>query len=200
MRDGKLFHIGWGEAMELKVGTLKELGVCAGDVVKNVSSKKLFDIVLVNEDTDHERIKFCDFGKLYALSRDGENHQSVEESFMPLWCVISLATPSSPKLWKDLTPEEKGALLLAAHEGKIIEFYFRGRGWAKCVDNRPLWSGNDAYRIKPEPKIETVSMAVHHHPAIGWQANPKCATSTHNITFNTIDGKPDCSSVKMEEI
>jgi hypothetical protein len=40
---------------------------------------------------------------------------------VPHWRIVSRA-PAAPKLWRDMTPEEKGALLLAAHEGKVIEY------------------------------------------------------------------------------
>lgn len=52
-----------------------------------------------------------------------------------------------PTLWRDMTPEEKGALLLAKYEGKVIDTYVH-----------PVWVSyqgsiyhGDAYRIRPEP-------------------------------------------------
>jgi len=107
------------------VGTLQELGVKAGDVVG--CKGDLYDIVLVTNETKHPRIHLCEIGKLYALSRDGRKHQSVDESFITQWVIISRATPT-PKLWRDMTPEEKGALMLAAHEGKVIEWSY-GLPW-----------------------------------------------------------------------
>lgn len=32
------------------------------------------------------------------------------------------------KLWRDMTPEEKGALLLAKHEGKRIQCFTKANG------------------------------------------------------------------------
>ncbi len=60
----------------------------------------------------------------------------------------------TPKLWRDMTPEEKGALLLAHHEGRGIEIATRDhKAW---YDANPTWQENFAYRVKPEPKVETV--------------------------------------------
>lgn len=60
------------------------------------------------------------------------------------------------KLWKDMTPEEKGALLLAYHEGKVIEHtIWSSKEWfeAKKGVHSPLsWHDDLAYRVKPEPK------------------------------------------------
>jgi hypothetical protein len=51
----------------------------------------------------------------------------------------------TPKLWRDMTPEEKGALLLAHHEGKVIEILDYGE-W---LEANPDWAPYDAYRIRP---------------------------------------------------
>lgn len=55
---------------------------------------------------------------------------------------------NTPKPWRDLTDAEKGALLLAHHEGKRIEvkhpFY---DDWDYT---RQLWAENGIYRIAPE--------------------------------------------------
>lgn len=62
------------------------------------------------------------------------------------------------RLWKDMTPEEKGALLLAYHEGKVIEFSFPEDGlgwWSTSKDDGGgvlSWHSNGCYRVKPQPK------------------------------------------------
>ena len=111
----------------------------------------------------------------------------------------------TPKLWRDMTPEEKGALLLAHHEGKVIEYYDHGVGW---VTERPIWDDYCAYRIKPEPKRETVEVKL---------CITSCGKSFHmephflrghygdddfyfTLTFDTIDGKPDPASIKIEKL
>ena len=102
----------------------------------------------------------------------------------------------TPTLWRDMTPEEKGALLLARHEGKVIENTWNsGKSW--CRDD-PYWSDDYAYRIKPEPKVETVKLRAGGDLKI-WGTWTDL-DDTHSITFNLIDGKPDPASIKMEEI
>ena len=103
--------------------------------------------------------------------------------------------PEYPKLWRDMTPEEKGALLLAHHEGKVIEMtsYIPGTSqlaWNECPSNwRPTDTG--IYRIRPEPVRETV---VRYYQA------GDSVFDTHLITFETVDGEPDCASIKMEKL
>ena len=53
------------------------------------------------------------------------------------------------KIWQDLTPEEKGALLLAHHEGEEIQFELSGVEWIKA---EPSWEGIIAYRVRPKPE------------------------------------------------
>lgn len=95
-----------------------------------------------------------------------------------------------PKLWCYMTPEEKGALLLAHHEGKVIEGWLYGDKW-KVLS--PEWDQHNAYRIKPE--AETVE---------GWWDgyfhNGEPVRDYYRITFNLIDGEPDTSSIKMETL
>ena len=62
------------------------------------------------------------------------------------------------KLWKDMTSEEKGALLLAYHEGKVIEWgYGYGKDFHVAGSSAeeglyPEWTDYCSYRVKPEPK------------------------------------------------
>lgn len=64
-----------------------------------------------------------------------------------------------PKKWGEMTDAEKGALLLAHHEGKVIESWsgigspVKGIGeWGHC-DEDDLWISLDFYRVKPrEPR------------------------------------------------
>lgn len=93
-----------------------------------------------------------------------------------------------------MTPEEKGALLLAHHEGKQIEV---NKGPLECgewwEDHYPEWIHNYAYRIKPEPKVETVTT---HGTWCNKGKMPK-TQYVYEITFNLIDGKPDWNTAKV---
>lgn len=105
-------------------------------------------------------------GGRYA-NRDADHDFSVKR------CV-----PVEPKKWSDMTPEEKGELLLAHHEGRGIEIYIVDE-W---FDVDPIWYPGSSYRIKPDPTI-----------------TPQAITTLdgHTITYNLIDGEPDPASVRM---
>ena len=104
--------------------------------------------------------------------------------------------PAEPKLWRDMTPEEKGALLLANHEGRTIERWVdESLGW-KIVP--PQWRREHAYRVRPEPKRETV--ALYFGELKQGALLRKVRTDTHRITFDLIDGQPDFSSIRMEKL
>lgn len=106
----------------------------------------------------------------------------------------------TPVLWRDMTPAEKGALLLAHHEGKAIEAH-DGEGWYRGGDYIS-WSNTVAYRVKPEAKVETVRLNGGNERQGIWafRAGTALMGDTHRITFNLIDGKPDVASIKMEEL
>jgi len=62
----------------------------------------------------------------------------------------------TPKLWGDMTDAEKGALLLAHHEGKVIEWQFPEKGKSKdwvTVPAEMYWNSGYAYRVRPEPSF-----------------------------------------------
>ena len=103
-----------------------------------------------------------------------------------------------PTLWRDMTPEEKGALLLGWHEGKVIEVF--GLAYPdEWYEDDPCFYENCAYRIKPEPKRETVVWANCVRP--DHRDNYYGDESFYfTLTFDTIDGKPDPASIKIEEL
>ena len=93
----------------------------------------------------------------------------------------------NPKLWRDMTAEEKGALLLAAHEGKVIEVW-EGK-WVKRSFN--VWAEGVAYRVKPDNVRETVRVDIRHSYR-GYILGTG--------TINLINGEPDPASIRMERI
>ena len=157
-----------------EVGTLDELGLEPGDIVECVTCPEFGGE--------------CTCGKQYEMTNRGLtcDRDPPQMSSVSKFRIVSRAT-RVPKLWREMTPEEKGALLLAAHEGKVIENRNEEVEWG--VVEYPSWYGDVSYRIKPELKVETVTIKSFHECARG-----------HRITFQTIDGKPDCSSVNMEEL
>ena len=104
--------------------------------------------------------------------------------------------PTTPTIWRYMTPEEKGALLLAHHENRTLQMWRKKTGAWEDLWARPLWADDCAYRVKLEPVRETVTL---YYGSAGF--HDYCAvTSTSKITFDIEDGKPDCNSVKMEEL
>lgn len=81
------------------------------------------------------------------------------------------------KPWRELSDTEKGALLLAHHEGKTIEHSVLGcEDWEPCLE-RPKWSHNIIYRVKPVAVTRIL------------------AYENYRIKFEVINGAPDCKSV-----
>jgi hypothetical protein len=161
-----------------EVGTLKELDVKPGDVVEYWYKNRIWVKGVIDDNEIAQMENGLDQNKKYSTD--------------PNWRIISRA--DNPKLWRDMTDAEKGALLLAKHEGKVIECY-DGYMWFETVT--PRWYVPHAYRIRPEPKVETVTV---HYQKDGATVMPVANGYTHRITFNTIDGKPDTASIKMEAI
>jgi hypothetical protein len=114
---------------------------------------------------------------------------------------------NKPKLWKDMTPEEKGALLLAKYEKKFIECYEDG-SWNVVVGTGNVFYHGTAYRVKPEPKREKITARIcltkdgaslHMEAEYGYDLYSK-AHLYALVTFDIIDGKPDPESIKIEEV
>lgn len=106
--------------------------------------------------------------------------------------------PAEPNLWRDMTPAEKGALLLAAHEGKVIQSKCMFLDDEEWEDRGPLWDDEYAYRVKPaEPVVETVTL--YDQCITEWSDNHPC-DAEYCITLNLIDGRPDPASIKMKEL
>lgn len=107
-----------------------------------------------------------------------------------------------PTPWLEMTPEQKGALLLAHCEGKPIQMVtcildYNRMVWKDVSDNwKPRITG--VYRIKP--KVETVTMYGFKNWRETWSfwSNDKSGCDTYSITFNLINGEPDTASIKME--
>ena len=97
-----------------------------------------------------------------------------------------------PKTWGEMSDAEKGALLLAQFKGETVQYRFFPQaqgctGWRDV--NEPMFNSQHAYRIKPEPKIETVTLGVAQHGS-KWTQFTAVEDGTHRITFTTTDGKP----------
>jgi hypothetical protein len=112
----------------------------------------------------------------------------------------------TPTLWRDMTREEKGALLLAEHEGKVIEVFgiLYPDMW---YEDYPAWEDECAYRTKPERETVTAKLCIDAYgtslhmrpdPRDNFYYGDHCFYFT--LTFDVIDGKPDPASIKTEEM
>ena len=156
----------------MKTGTLKELNVQPGDVVEWIYDGEVGTI-------DNLMIwRGINGGKM-----------NVSNSTFRDWRIISRAPHGdTPKLWKYMTAEEKGALLLAAHEGKVIEVW-EGE-WSKVIN--VIWYPWNAYRVKPDDVRETVVFDSKYYSFKLMEG--------YRITFETINGEPDLASIRMDKL
>ena len=171
--------------MTKEIGTLKELNVKPGDVVESMSGTEIWPRGLQT---------FTEEGWVFDGEGDswGPNAKIGLYPMSATFRIVSRASEviaDTPKLWKDMTPEEKGALLLAEHEGKVIEYGYNGSDFCRVKPNDGKWVDGYNYRVKPEPVVEENEIR-HYNERYGW----------YRITFDLVDGKPDCNSVKMESL
>lgn len=171
-----------------KVGTLKELDVKPGDVLQW-------------EGGEHFPCEVVEIDKFIVHMETPNGHLCYNLQYCCIpWVVISRAS-DKPKIWRDMTDAEKGALLLAHHEGKVIEG--RNESWPndEWVEIRvPSWWNYSAYRVRPEPKVDTVKQGYKTNSSGKFVTTSALDHATHVVTFNLIDGKPDYASIKMEPV
>lgn len=166
-----------------ETGTFAELNVKPGDVVECVSWHGIM----------------CEVGKTYpVVSGFGIPGKTIgTRDSGGMWRIVSRASqPDTPKPLKDMTDAEIGALVRAHKEGKVIQAV--GGGRSEWIDCDPQWRWDWAYRIRPETVREKVK--VHWGKDWGFTIGGQSSRDTHRITFDLIDGKPDCASIRMEEM
>lgn len=122
-----------------------------------------------------------------------EEAQEVVDRYNAMYWVVP--TPDNRTLrdgvpiWRDMTPEEKGALLLAKHEGRKIQFWSDiSDQWVDTNNNGRL---DLAYRVKPEPEVKTVTIRTGWPEGGDWDQGED-DDDTHSITYKIIDGEPIC--------
>lgn len=161
--------------MTKETGTLAELNLKPGDVVAHVDAYGARSKPMkVNRCPPMDDTAFPDHWDV------GDGYYTDE----PVWRIISRASqtdPETPKLWRDMTPEEKGALLLAEYEDKQLQVHLEGVWTDFYNDRSELYRDDLAYRIRPEPKRMTVDLMADFK-VIG--------------TIDLLDGKPDFTSIK----
>jgi hypothetical protein len=165
--------------------TFEELGYKAGDTVRCTGSNPYFHRYNIG---DVFTLELNIYGNIGAGTCNGT---------LGDW---ELVCDPSDLTWGDMTPEQQGALLLAHHQGKPIELISHASGrWVPI--QRPMWTQDTSYRIKPEPVV------VHHKMHSGlYNGHLTCFTlckypeSDYVLTYDTEDGVPVCSSVKLSKL
>jgi hypothetical protein len=171
--------------------TFEQLGYNVGDTVR-----------CINRDMGYQ------MGKTYKL-HDRLSEISTDEGYnghSGKWEIVSRAgsqetpqtAPPEPiySTWGGMTPEEQGALLLAYHNGETIERLGVGSWYAVTHPCFHLFHLSK-YRVKPvDPVVVT-------HELFGSPAGfDSCQYpwDNHRLSYNTINGEPDCSSVVMTKL
>jgi hypothetical protein len=118
------------------------------------------------------------------------------------------ARDEAPKLWRDMTPEEKGAFWVKVYRGGAVEYSRDAIEWHPDYTFEPDFHGDLYYRIRPEPKRETVTVTGGLGSAWGFYEYGTSPSETHSITFDMIDGDlppgtythPDGHTITVERI
>jgi hypothetical protein len=89
---------------------------------------------------------------------------------------------------------------LRAHGGAVQ--IFSDGGWTDWLN--PMWTPSMTYRVKPTPpapKVETVTLLTcAEYNWVPYREHHCGNLSTHRITFDLIDGEPDCASIRMVKL
>jgi hypothetical protein len=89
------------------------------------------------------------------------------------------------KTFGEMTDEEKGALLLAQYEGKTIEFL------SKTINNWVSTSPPEIFMISYKYRVRLGPISSYESKSI-YSGN-----GCYTIGYATVDGEPDCSTIKM---
>jgi hypothetical protein len=93
----------------------------------------------------------------------------------------------TPKLWRDMTDAEKGALLLAYHDDEVIDYFSHSTVW-RSID-QPMWNPGYAYRIKPKaPKVEKIVEYFTYFPGEGLGFASELRHANISIAYIITDG------------
>ena len=95
------------------------------------------------------------------------------------------AKTDAPTIFGDMTDAEKGALMLAKHNGESIEMRLYDDMWEDKCD--PSWNVFAAYRVKPKPVVKTVVLSGNYEVGFTDAVRLK---HTHKLKFDMIDGEP----------
>jgi len=81
------------------------------------------------------------------------------EHHLSVMCVIARASDDTPKLWRDMTDGEKGALLLADHKGAAIHVWEPiAEAWRPLDFGEFMFQDDRAYRVEPAATREPIKI------------------------------------------
>lgn len=167
--------------MTQKAGALRSLNIKPGDVVECVAA-------------------FTDFfttGKHYTVTERGHLIDDEGDEWLPgskTFRVVSRAS-DAPKLLRDMTDAEIGALVRAYYSGAVLEVWIpRLKKWDLELD-RPFQCLDDAYRIKPTR--ETVTIAIDGDGDVMGAEHP---SDEYRVQFDRVDGVIDRSTLRWEDV
>ena len=165
------------------VGTLAELDVKPGDVVRHVVYWDGRIDVLQGHLIINAALGISKSGVVIFGPETGSTFR-----------IISRAEHTAePTVFGELTDAEKGALLLANHGGQGVQAHINGR--LLDVDMYSILADDVAYRVKPKPVVETVVMSGSNY---GGFHRAERVADTHRLTFDVIDG--DLTNPRFEVI
>ncbi len=93
--------------------------------------------------------------------------------------------------------EIRDALYAHAESGGKVQSW-GGWGWAFCEE--PAFNPNLSYRAVKKPKVVEALFFLNTKDAKPSIEEVKTLHDTHKITFNIVDGVPDCNSIRMEKL
>lgn len=168
----------------MKEGTLNQLNVKVGDKVRNLHSSSVYEI---RRDSDGTLRCYC--LKSSSLGADWWG-LAVEDSYG----LYELLEEAMEIKVGDEVLYEDGldtilCKVLAAQNYWVVINYQGGRPW---VVNK-----TDVRKPKPKPVVKEVVMYGGDYDT--WTER-RLGSDTHKITFNLVDGEPDCTSIKMEKL
>lgn len=175
----------------MREGTLKQLNVKEGDKVRNLHSSSEYEI---RRDSEGKLRCYCLKSKNLGADWWG---LAVEDSY------------DMYELLEEEVMEIKAGDEVLYQDGLdtiLCKVLAEGTYWAviNYQGGRP-WVVNKEEVRKPKPKPVVKEVVMYGLEDIYWsfdslKGNAGKAWNSHKITFNLVDGEPDCNSIKMVKL
>ena len=169
--------------------TLAELGVKVGDVVE-----------FVGETKTRSTIQCYEGGHWYSTKQRVGGGATLRDC--AVFTIVSRANePDKPKTWGEMTTGEQNVIAGHHARGGVVEYFNPGEAQWYGIGT-PGWKPHYSYRVRIEPVRETVTLTaiIPGIPLIAFCNDGRNVKDTHRITFDSIDGKPDCNSIRMDTL